>query len=100
MLFSVASSPTTPSWDVAVKTALDLAILGIGATAAIFENPILVEIFKEHAAEVGIGVIAVDLFILCLDSPDTALRFCHNVSQIAMGCRRDDFRNIGPSDDK
>jgi hypothetical protein len=61
MLFSAASSPTTPTWDIAVETALDLAILGIGATAAIFENPIIVAVFKEHSAEVGIGVIAVDL---------------------------------------
>jgi hypothetical protein len=61
MLFSVASSPTVPTWDVAIETALDLAILGIGATAAIFENPILVQVFKEHAAEVGIAIVAIDL---------------------------------------
>jgi hypothetical protein len=66
MVFTAASSPTDPSWDIAVETALDLAILGIGATAAIFENPTIVAAFKEHAAEVGIGVVAIDLLFSSL----------------------------------
>jgi hypothetical protein len=66
MLFSIMSSPTPPSWAVALDTAFDLAILGIGATAAIFENPIVVAAFREHAAEVGIIVIAVDSLFFAL----------------------------------
>jgi hypothetical protein len=38
VLFSVASSSGSPTWDIAIETALDFAVLGIGATGAIFEN--------------------------------------------------------------
>lgn len=49
-----------------MDTALDLAILGIGATGAIFENATLTAVFKEHTAGVGIGVVALDFLFTSL----------------------------------
>jgi hypothetical protein len=66
VIFSVASSPTPPTWDIAIETALDLAILGIGATGAIFENQIIAKVFGEHAAVVGISVVGINLFLAAL----------------------------------
>jgi hypothetical protein len=75
-----------------VETALDLAILGIGATAAIFENPTIVAAFKEHSAEVGIGVIAVDLFFSALIVlirryifPDTTRKLIWGIAAMTLG---------------
>jgi hypothetical protein len=61
-----ASSPHAPTWDIAVDTALDLAILGIGATGAIFENAALEQAFPGHTVEVGIAVVAVDFLFTSL----------------------------------
>lgn len=63
VLFSMAASPHPPTWDIAVETALDLAILGLGATGAIFENQTIVKAFGGHSAEVGIGVIGINLLL-------------------------------------
>lgn len=66
VFFSAASSPHPPTWDIAIETALDLAILGIGATAAIFENQTIAKVFGEHAAGVGIGVVGINFLFASL----------------------------------
>jgi hypothetical protein len=63
VLFSVASNTSVPTWDIAVETALNFAILGIGATGAIFENDTINQVFKEHSAVVGITVVGVNFLL-------------------------------------
>jgi hypothetical protein len=63
VLFSVASSKTVPTWDIALETALDFAILGIGATGAIFENDTINKVFQEHSAVVGISVVGINFLL-------------------------------------
>jgi len=41
----------------------DFAILGIGATGAIFENEAISKVFKEHSAVVGISVVGVNFLL-------------------------------------
>lgn len=38
VVFATASGRDAPTWDIALETALDFALLGIGATGSIFEN--------------------------------------------------------------
>jgi len=61
--FSVASITGPLTWAIAIETALDLAILSIGATGAIFENPKLISAFGPENTLVGIGVIGINLLI-------------------------------------
>lgn len=59
--FSVAASKGPRGWELAIETALDLAILSIGATGAIFENPKLIAAFGVENTLVGISVIGINL---------------------------------------
>jgi|SRR5215469_3828488 len=66
IFFSMAASRKRPSWDIAFETALDFAVLGIGATGAIFENPTITKVYGEHSAIVGIAVVGVNFFLTSL----------------------------------
>jgi len=57
VIFATASSVHAPTWDIAFETALDFAVLGIGATGAIFENETITSAFGHHSAVIGIAVI-------------------------------------------
>jgi hypothetical protein len=61
VIFSAAVNPRTDGWDVLVETALDLTILSLGATGAIFDNSKVSQVFGPNAALVAILVIAVNL---------------------------------------
>jgi hypothetical protein len=63
VVFATASSRNAPTWDIALETALDLAVLGIGATGSIFENETIAKAFGGHAAVVGIAVIGVNFLL-------------------------------------
>jgi hypothetical protein len=63
VLFSVASGANSPTWDIALETALDFAVLGIGATGAIFENETISKAFEQHSAVVGIAVVGVNFLL-------------------------------------
>ena len=65
-LFRTASSQHVPNWDIALDTALDLAVLGIGATGAIFENPAVASAFGEHLAATELGVVGASFFFSAL----------------------------------
>lgn len=61
--FSAAATRGPMTWDLAIETGLDLAILSIGATGALFENPKLLAAFGDQNVLVGIGVVAVNLVL-------------------------------------
>jgi len=64
MIFSILPTEGELSWDFAIDAGLDLAILSIGATGALFENPILMRHFgPEHVLLLGLAVVALN-FIL------------------------------------
>ena len=61
--FSVASIIGPLTWGIAIETALDLAILSIGATGALFENSKLIAAFGPEHTLVGIAIIGINLMI-------------------------------------
>lgn len=63
MVLSYATGPAITWSQVAAETGLDLAILSIGATGAVFENARLIQMFKNdgNAMLAGIGVMALNL---------------------------------------
>ena len=61
LIFSAAVLPSIGGWDVLAETAQDLAILGLGATGAIFDNVKVEQAFGPNSALLAIGVIAVNL---------------------------------------
>ena len=63
VIFSIAADRGVPEWDRAPEAALEMAILAIGATAAIFENPNIVAAYGEHAATVAISVVGCNLVL-------------------------------------
>src|SRR5262245_10452240 len=63
VVFSLAASKGPRGWDLAIETALDLAILSIGATGALFENPKLIAAFGVENTIVGIAVIGINLLL-------------------------------------
>jgi hypothetical protein len=63
VVFATASGTNPPTWDIALETALDFAVLGIGATGSIFENDMIGKAFGEHAAVVGIAVVGVNFLL-------------------------------------
>jgi hypothetical protein len=63
IIFSAAVNPRTDGWDVLVETALDLTILSLGATGAIFDNQRVEQAFGSNSALVAISMIAVNLII-------------------------------------
>jgi hypothetical protein len=64
IFFSIASSTASPTWDIAIETALDFGILGIGATGAVFENEVITKAFSEHSAVVGIAIVGIDFLLV------------------------------------
>lgn len=66
VFFRTACSPHPPTWDIAIEAALDFAILGIGTTGAIFENPKIAAAFGEHSSGVGIAVVGIDFLLTSL----------------------------------
>jgi hypothetical protein len=63
VVFATASGRNPPTWDIALETALDLAVLGIGATGSIFENDAIAKAFGIHAAVVGIAVVGINFLL-------------------------------------
>jgi hypothetical protein len=61
IIFSAAVDPRADGWDVLVETALDLTILSLGATGAIFDNQRVEQAFGSNSALVAIAMIAVNL---------------------------------------
>ncbi|HEX4378455.1 MAG TPA: hypothetical protein VH022_00340 [Candidatus Acidoferrum sp.] len=61
IIFSAAVDPRADGWDVLVETALDLTILSLGATGAIFDNLRVEQAFGSNSALVAIAMIAVNL---------------------------------------
>jgi hypothetical protein len=61
IIFSAAVDPRADGWDVLVETALDLTILSLGATGAIFDNQRVEQAFGPNSALVAIAMIAVNL---------------------------------------
>jgi hypothetical protein len=61
IIFSAAVDPRADGWDVLVETALDLSILSLGATGAIFDNQRVEQAFGSNSALVAIAMIAVTL---------------------------------------
>jgi hypothetical protein len=66
VVFATASGRNPPTWDIALETALDLAVLGIGATGSIFENDAIARAFGTHAAVVGIAVVGINFLLSSL----------------------------------
>jgi hypothetical protein len=78
---------------IALETALDLAILGIGATGAIFENQQMSDVFKEHSAIVGIAVVGINFlltsFIILIKRyifHTTNWKLLWSIVSISLGC--------------
>ena len=63
VIINAAIEPRSGNWDVLAKTALDLTILSLGATGAIFDNARVEQAFGANSVLVAIAVIGVD-FIL------------------------------------
>ena len=61
--FSAFASKGNPTWDLAAESALDLAILSIGATGALFENARLLATFQAQSALVAVTVIAINFLL-------------------------------------
>lgn len=61
LIFSAAVLAAVAGWGVLVETAQDLAILGLGATGAIFDNVKVEQAFGANSALLAISVIAVNL---------------------------------------
>jgi hypothetical protein len=61
VIFSAAVSPVVAGWDVFVETAQDLAILSLGATGAVFDNPRVEQAFGPNSALVAITLVAIEL---------------------------------------
>jgi hypothetical protein len=63
LIFSAATAQDDDGWDLLAEAALDLTILGLGATGAVFDNPRVEHAFGSNAAEVAMAVIAIDLIL-------------------------------------
>lgn len=61
--FSLVAQNGPFTWMIAIDTGLDLAILSIGATGALLDNPKLVERFGVDSILVGLVVVAVNLLL-------------------------------------
>ncbi|HME35816.1 MAG TPA: hypothetical protein VKF84_11300 [Candidatus Sulfotelmatobacter sp.] len=63
VVFATASSIGPPTWDVTFEMALDFAVLGIGATGAIFENDAINVAYGAHSAVIGITVVGANFLL-------------------------------------
>ena len=66
VIFSAATGPGSDGWDVFAETALDLTILSLGATGAVFDNPRVEQAFGTNSAEVAMTMIAIYLILSAL----------------------------------
>lgn len=62
----VISSKSKPNWDTANDAALDLTILSIGATGALFLNQKFQEHWRQLAPLLGIAVVLANLLLTCI----------------------------------
>jgi hypothetical protein len=58
IIISAATGRRSDEWDVLAETALDLTILSLGATGAVFENPQVARAFGAESAIVAATVIS------------------------------------------
>jgi hypothetical protein len=63
LIFSAATARDDDGWDVLAEAALDLTILALGATGAVFDNSQVEKAFGSNAAEVAMAVIAINLVL-------------------------------------
>jgi hypothetical protein len=63
VIFSAATAPDSEGWDVIAEAALDLTILSLGATGAVFDNPRVEQAFGANSAEVAMAMIAANLIL-------------------------------------
>ena len=63
--FSLAARRTPITWNYAIDLAVDLTILAIGATGALFVDPRLIATFGQNNALVALGVMVTNI---CLAS--------------------------------
>jgi hypothetical protein len=61
VIFSEAVTPPTNDWQNLLESALDLTILSLGATGAIFDNGKVEQTFGSNSALLAVTVIAIDL---------------------------------------
>jgi len=62
IIIVAAVDPRSTGWDLLGETALDFAILGLGATGSVFDNPKMSQAFPgANSTLVAISVIAVNL---------------------------------------
>jgi hypothetical protein len=66
VIISAATGPRSDEWDVLAETALDLTILSLGATGAVFENPQVERAFGTESGVVAATVIVVNLILFSL----------------------------------
>ena len=96
VFFRTASSPLDqpPTWHIALDTALDLAILSIGATGAMFDNPTVQKALGENLVSIELSVVGVSFLssslILVIKrflfwSPPERFRFLMSVVTIDLG---------------
>lgn len=66
IIFVIISAITTPpseGWDLLGEVALDFAILGLGATGAVFDNSRVSSYYGENSATLAISIVAACLFL-------------------------------------
>jgi hypothetical protein len=61
LIFTIAVAPPSEGWETLLDASLDLTILSLGATGAIFDNAKVAQTFGANSALVAVTVIAVDL---------------------------------------
>src|SRR5580704_3007254 len=61
VIFTSAVAAPAEGWENLLETALDLTILSLGATGAIFDNAKVAQTFGQNSALLAVTVIAVDL---------------------------------------
>ena len=66
VIINAAVEPRSDDWDVLVKTALDLAILSLGATGAIFDNARVEQAFGTNSILVAIAIIGADFVLAAI----------------------------------
>ncbi len=61
LIIIIAVTPPAEGWEKLLEAALDLTILSLGATGAIFDNERVAQAFGANSALVAVTVIAADL---------------------------------------
>jgi hypothetical protein len=63
VIISAITMPPSEGWDLLAEVALDFAILGLGATGAVFDNSKVGDYFGVNAATLAISIVAVSLLL-------------------------------------